>query len=123
MASGRHVLTGHLPFQYEVASTLACSRYARDGLARVLEQIVHAQAWDVGVAWLADGRHLRYLADCVAPDTELDGPHLDSFLESVRAWLRSDGISADGVCACRTSPCAAACAWGRGAARDRKSVV
>lgn len=111
---------GHLTLRYDIASTLACSRLAKDGLARALERILQVQSWDLGIAWLAEGGHLRYAADCVSHRPEMAGPRIHGFLDSVRVWLRKDEVAADSfsknsLCSCQTSSCPSACVWSWGA--------
>lgn len=80
--------TNSLSLQYEAVSILARSREASDGLACALEKIVELQSWDVGIAWLADGKHLRFATSCVAADPALHTPVVHDFLTAVRGRLR-----------------------------------
>lgn len=111
--------------QYEVVSILSRSREASEGLARALEKIVDIQAWDIGIAWVAEGKHLRFSSSCVASDPQLDEPAVQAFLASVRGWLRgkageSIGDLAPGQNLCWCSGDARhggiPCAWRRRAA-------
>lgn len=112
-----------LSLQYEVVSILARSREASEGLARALERIVDAHSWDVGVAWLADGKHLRYATHYMAADSGLETATVHAFLASVRGWLRGKAgaeagdIGADhGLCWCIGDvEQDAMCAWRKGA--------
>lgn len=118
MPSGDHAR--HLPLRYDIVSTLACSRLAKDGVARALEIILQKQSWDLGIAWLAEDQHLRYVADCVSPHPQMAEAPVETFLESVRTRLRTDDRAADAfsrknVCSCRVSACPSACVWSKGA--------
>lgn len=122
MVSRQSASTDQLALQYEVASILARSREAGDGLARALERISCLQDWDIGVAWLTDGDHLRYATEFVSPQPELSSPAVRAFLESVRRWLRGKGRGAvgsvgpdPGLCLCSAGACHQLCAWGQSA--------
>ena len=118
MPSGDHAR--HLPLRYDVVSMLACSRLARDGVARALELILQKQSWDLGIAWLAEDQHLRHVADCVSHHSHMDEPGVQAFLKSVRVLLRADDLataafSRQDVCSCRVSCGPKACVWSKGA--------
>jgi len=118
MPSGDY--TRHFPLRYDVVSTLACSRLARDGVARALEIILQRQAWDLGVAWLAEDQHMRYVADCVSPHPDMETPRVQAFLKSLRVLLRtdrgaSDAFSRQSTCSGYVSACPKSCVWSKGA--------
>lgn len=117
--------SGQLTLLYDVASVLARSREASEGMARALDTIVRCLDWDVGIGWLADREHLRYCAECVSPQTALPPDGLRGFLESVRSGPRA-GAAADvgrlaidqGLCWCGDDhDPGASCAWRPGAGR------
>lgn len=112
-----------LSLQYEVVSILSRSREASEGLARALRKIVEIQSWDVGIAWVADGRLLRYSCSCIAPDPALRRPEVEAFLASVQGWLRGklgESGSDRNLCCCGGEPDGVVphmCEWRRGASQ------
>ncbi len=108
-----------LSLQYEAVSILSRSREASEGLAHALEKIVELQSWDVGIAWVADGKHLRFATSCMAADPSLQTPAIQKFLVSVRGWLRGKVGAAAGdftaehdLCwCCGDSDMANLCSW------------
>lgn len=116
-----------LALQYEVVSILSRSREASEGLARALRKIVELQSWDVGIAWVADGKLLHHSCSCVGPDPALRRPEVEAFLASAQGVLRGkagDGSGLfgtdHGLCRCGGEPDGVVprmCEWRRAAAQ------
>lgn len=112
---------GQQSLRFDVLSSLACSRLAKEGVARALETLLHAQSWDLGVAWLAEEDYLRHVADCVSHRSLSDCPVTGAFIASLRRRLRPARLPADGAytdaCRCHLTDNSPDCAWKKEAAR------
>ena len=112
---------GQQSLRFDVLSSLACSRLAKDGLARALETLLHAHSWDLGVAWLAEDDYLRHVADCVSHRCVAECPVTYAFIEALRLRLRPARMSADqddkDACCCRPPDYSPDCVWKVEAAR------
>src|SRR5690606_34780687 len=105
-----HHGAGHSSLRFDVLSALACSRLAKDGVARALEIIAHAQSWDLGVAWLSEDDHLRHVADCRPQRAGGENTQLPIFVDSIRRRLRPISALAEpdqrqAVSSCSRSKC------------------
>src|SRR5690554_3069319 len=111
-----HHGAGHSSLRFDMLSALACSRLAKDGVARALEIIAHAQSWDLGVAWLSEDDHLRHVADCRPQRAGGENTQLPIFVESVRQRLRPFSVLGEpdqrpAVRSCSSSFCHHDCTW------------
>ena len=111
---------GQLSLRFDVLSSLACSRLAKDGVARVLETILHGQSWDLGVAWLAEDDYFRHVADSIRHRSLNECAVTTAFIEALRLRLRPARLSAekDDACSCRPSEYSPDCVWKVEAARS-----